>query len=388
MSDAKNTLRLTVENIRAMTAGDELHDHVIKGLSLRKKAAAWSWHLYYRDARGDRRRPKLGEYPSLGLEPAREAAKKLKQAVARGEDPSADKQAAREAMRVRDAATKYLAEHVAGRLEPSSVYLYTHTLNTMCAAIGGLRLAEVTPMDLERAHRRFGGPYAVNNARRIFRAMWRTAADKWRLELPACPVAGTDPNPDVARERIATPAELRAIVAELDRRRVEYPERVALIFCLMFTGARLSELVHARHSQFVEGEHGRRLVLQKHKTSRRTGKPREIEWPAQALAEVAALPLRRDGRVFGQITRHDPAGLWEQVRACHPTTADLTLHDLRRTFASHGDRVGLSLRATGQLLGHASAKTTERYAYLFGDAKAEGAQAIADRVAATLDPGK
>ena len=45
----------------------------------------------------------------------------------------------------------------------------------------------------------------------------------------------------------------------------------------------------------------------------------------------------------------------------------LRIHDLRHSFASFAVADGASLFLVGKLLGHASARTTERYAHLSGD---------------------
>lgn len=46
---------------------------------------------------------------------------------------------------------------------------------------------------------------------------------------------------------------------------------------------------------------------------------------------------------------------------------DLTMHDLRHTFASHAVMSGLNLKVVQRLLGHRSQKTTEMYAHLAPD---------------------
>jgi site-specific recombinase XerD len=55
---------------------------------------------------------------------------------------------------------------------------------------------------------------------------------------------------------------------------------------------------------------------------------------------------------------------------------EVRLHDLRHTYASHAILSGESLPTTGKLLGHASARTTERYAHLDGSALAKAADKV------------
>ena len=381
MSDKNNTVRLTVENIRAMKQGDELLCHVVPGLHARRGANHVSWCVSYRDARGDRRRPTIGRYPALGLEPARAAAKLLLQAVARGEDPSSQRRAERAAPRVRDMIARYKADEMP-TLKPRSRLVYAHALDVFAGAIGAMRAADVTSADVRRALELFGGPYAANNGRRVFRRMWNVARASWRLDLPANPVEGTKANPHRARRRKAGGDEMRRVIEALETLRVEFPAHVACIMCLVYTGARASEMTTATRNELSQDADGARLTKRDHKTAR-MGEDRVIAVPRQALDEIARLPRLASGRIFGPeylaIYR-----VWTKARAT-AGCPDLRLHDLRRTWASHGKSAGMSLHATGELLGHRATQTTAGYAYLFNDAATAGAQAIADSVEATKE---
>ena len=55
----------------------------------------------------------------------------------------------------------------------------------------------------------------------------------------------------------------------------------------------------------------------------------------------------------------------------------MRLHDLRHTYASLAVSQNLSLPIVGALLGHKSAKSTERYAHLYSDVIAEAAMQTA-----------
>lgn len=57
----------------------------------------------------------------------------------------------------------------------------------------------------------------------------------------------------------------------------------------------------------------------------------------------------------------------------------LRIHDLRHSFASFALADGASLYLIGKALGHANARTTERYAHLSGDPLAELVASIGAR---------
>lgn len=62
----------------------------------------------------------------------------------------------------------------------------------------------------------------------------------------------------------------------------------------------------------------------------------------------------------------------------------LRVHDLRHSFASFALADGASLFLIGKALGHASARTTERYAHLSGDPLANLAAGVGAQIAGDL----
>jgi site-specific recombinase XerD len=62
-------------------------------------------------------------------------------------------------------------------------------------------------------------------------------------------------------------------------------------------------------------------------------------------------------------TRCDVYKFWDEVRKT-AKVADVRIHDLRHTFASHLVSSGESLELVGALLGHTDPRTTQRYSHL------------------------
>ncbi len=80
----------------------------------------------------------------------------------------------------------------------------------------------------------------------------------------------------------------------------------------------------------------------------------------------------------------DLRGPWQRVRQA-AGMPELRMHDLRHTFASMGAAGGLSLQLIGGLLGHASIRTTQRYAHLVDAAQRDGVERIGADLARAVE---
>jgi site-specific recombinase XerD len=63
---------------------------------------------------------------------------------------------------------------------------------------------------------------------------------------------------------------------------------------------------------------------------------------------------------------------------------DVSIHDLRHSFASVGVSGGASLPIIGKLLGHAKGSTTEKYSHLAADPVRAVNEAMGNQIAAML----
>ena len=83
--------------------------------------------------------------------------------------------------------------------------------------------------------------------------------------------------------------------------------------------------------------------------------------------------LRGDGHIIG--VRRGFA------RACERAGLEnVRIHDLRHSFASFAIADGATLFLVSKLLGHANARTSERYAHLSGDPLQDAVAAIGERL--------
>ena len=74
-----------------------------------------------------------------------------------------------------------------------------------------------------------------------------------------------------------------------------------------------------------------------------------------------------------------PKRLWDTIRTS-ANCPDLRLHDLRHSFASVAIFQGYIIPQIGELIGHRSEGTTERYAHLMDEAASAAAEIVAGSI--------
>ena len=175
-------------------------------------------------------------------------------------------------------------------------------------------------------------------------------------------------------------AALKARLRELNRR-AEGPFVLAAVRLLIFTGARLGEIL-GLHWQDVDIQRAL-MMLPDSKNGRKT-----IYLNAPALDVLASLP-RLKNNPYVICGERKGAGLvnvqkpWRRLRE-QAGLDDVRLHDLRHSFASVAAAGGLSLPMIGKLLGHRSTLTTQRYAHLADDPARAANEMVAQRIAAAM----
>ena len=382
--------RFTKRTVDALEPHDVAYtefDSEIPGFGCRVyPSGAKSFCLEYRPGAGGRgvnkKRLTLGRFGAMTVAQARQAALIALAEVRLGSDPAAERGRQRASPSVDDLIHAFLERHVSG-LKPKTKEGYSAALAKLRKMHGGLKAISLTREQVAALHRAMKTtPYLGN---------WFLAAVSrlysWSSEQGLLPQ--DFPNParriprfkEWARERFLSRDEFERLGAALRTAPVD-PYAAAAILLLVMTGARVTEILHARWS-WLDIERGL-LNLPDSKTGKKS-----IFINAPALAILKALP-RLEGNPFifpgrrkGLPLAH-LGGPWIAIKQ----TAGLQgvrLHDLRHSFASIGAGASMGLPLIGRLLGHAQASTTARYAHLADDQARRAVETIGATISAAMD---
>ena len=134
---------LSLKAAKELQRGQVIKDHVIRGLELHAYATSKSWLLYYRNRAGDRKRPRLGGFPDLTIEIARDVARQWLEAIALGKDPSDERKGLLAAPTVTQLASKYVVARTKRNKPRTMADIETQLTRHILPEIGSLRVAEI-----------------------------------------------------------------------------------------------------------------------------------------------------------------------------------------------------------------------------------------------------
>ena len=391
-------------------------DAELRGFGLRvEPTATKTFLLRYRlrnaGATGPKRFFTIGRYGPLSVEQARDQAKAVLGAVSLGKDPAADLKRSRDEHSFAAVTELFLSEHVRLKRKAGTYEDYASLLRLYALpSLGKRKITEVTRADLSRLHANLHDrPYRANRLLAVIGSLYSFAESRQIVPEQVNPARRIEKYREDRRERFLSSAELERLGQVLregetvgipwrldtakplskhlprsqNRRTLLPPHVVGAIRLLMFTGARLREVLHLRWEQ-VDLERGL-LLLPDSKTGRKT-----IVLNSAAHSILAGLPRTGEYVIPGKSPdkpRADLSKPWDAVS----TAAGLVgvrLHDLRHTFASIGAGASLGLPIVGKLLGHSQPQTTQRYAHLDADPLRRASQMIGDHLVGALSGSK
>lgn len=406
-----------VDTLKLPTAGETFHwDEGLKGFGVRIKASgAASFICQYRTKHGQTRRMTLAGIGEKTPEEARTLARKTLGAAAEGRDPSAERKASRKAKTFAELAEAYQASPGWERKSAGSQVIDGGRIKRHLLPLIGKRVVEtLRRSDMEKLFRDIrDGKTATTpdtpsgKARGRVRVKGGEGAARRTLALASAilsygvregvitsnPCIGVDTGRDGSREAIVEDVKAygKLFRASADLENEGAPAAaINAIRLIALLGCRRGEITGLRWRSVDLANS--RLVLEphEHKTGHRTGKPKVIVLPAAAVAIIAGLPKADDGDDDDLViqsakdgARIDLKKAWAKVRERAELPANLTLHGLRHSIASHLAMNGASAAEIQAAMGHANIATSVKYVH-FAEARKN---ALAERAAAVAVAG-
>jgi integrase len=355
-------------------------------------------------------------------EKARSEAIEALERIRAGEDPASEKKAGREALTVNELIDAYLTDGPATKpaKRASTWTIDASNLRRHVRPLLGRKTASlVSQADAARAIRDIGegktaadektgprGRARVTGGKGTARRTRITAAAMfaWGVDnglVKGNPFAGVKLAAAPVRERFLSKAEAGALldtIADLQSEKSLSSTFADAVRLLLLTGARKTEILGLKWAEVDVDRQRLCLPPERTKAGGATGERRIIlSPPALALLDSRRSAVdegRREAMAASEAFIEPeyvfPAARGEGhaiglrrafaktcVKAAIP---GVRVHDLRHSFASFAIADGASLFLIGKLLGHASARTTERYAHLSGDPLQDAAAMVGRRI--------
>jgi integrase len=402
-------MKRTVDALEAHADHDVFAwDTELRGFGVRvKPSGVKTFLIQYRNAEGRTRRLVLGRYGALTPEVARDLARKRLTEVAEGEDPSADRHAARDGMTVSQVCDWYIEEAEAGRiLGRKRRPIKASTLHMDCSRIethikpllgsrmvSGLSLHDIERMQADiaagksargrkgRGGRATGGAGVASRTVGTLRGLLGHAA---RLKIVSGnPAEGVRQLAGERRQRRLNADELRHLGKVLREATAEgeHPTGLAAIRLLLLTGFRRMEVLALERRWFSPREHCIRFPDTKGGAQLRViGRAAMDCIEAQPSHDESTFVFPADwgdGHFVGIVRVLD--------RICAKAELDdVTPHVLRHTFASIAGDLGFSELTIAGLLGHSARGVTQGYVHL-DSALIVAADQVAAEIARLVD---
>lgn len=406
--------KLTKSVVDALKPGAERYvtwDAEIKGFGIRVYPNGQKVYLLkYRVGGGRSGRVRwatIGKHGSLTPDQARAIARRWAAEVTEGGDPAGLREERRKAPSVSELLDRYLAEHVKVRNKPRTQAGVSDLVERLIRpALGRFKVADIARADVARFHTGLSvRPVTANRALAAL-SMAFSLAEVWGFRPDnSNPCTRIEKYKEVPRDRYLSTAEfakLGEVLARAEREPLHRhsltgkqsivrpnPEAIRAIRILIFTGMRIGEVLGLRW-EHLDLAHG----VARLPDSKTGKKVVQLPRPAVDLINESERPASGKGFVIRGGRTHDPEealvnykDTWRAVRQ-EAGLGDVRIHDLRHSFASVAAASGASLPIIGALLGHSEAKTTQRYAHLANDPLRQASNAVAARIATSMQAGR
>lgn len=339
-----------------------LYDTEVKKLAVRVTATGARTFYVVKRAGGSMAWVKLGAFPDMTVEQARNAALDVLAEFAGGANPAEARRAYRGEPTLQEVFDDYL-KHKRKKdgtpLAESTKKGYRLIAQGPLSKIMALKLSAVGHERIANLHRKVGAetPFMANRARALVSSLYGYALDR-RMYSGENPAAGVRGYAEPSRDRFAGADELPRLFEAI----AESGQRDFFLLALL-TGARRANLCAMQWADVDLSRAVWRIAMTKN------GTPQNVALSPEA---VAVLKARKEGAgespfVFpgeGK-TGHlvEPKKAWRGILK-RAGLENLRIHDLRRTLGSWQAMTGASMAIIGKSLNHKSQQATAIYARL------------------------
>ncbi|RLK36104.1 tyrosine-type recombinase/integrase [Cupriavidus plantarum] len=303
----------------------------------------------------------IGDYPAVGLQAARERARRYTEIVAQGVSPVADARKDRGAEKISDTVSEFSAIWFAAEISEKSESYSRTTRRALdkdiLPAIGKKRLSDVTPGDVlaicDKIKGR-GSPKMALTTRNVIKRLYEFAvARQMAATNPAHAIAARFIATQESRTRVLSPDEIGIMLRAIYASDIRRPLKLAL-HLLVLTMVRKSELIEATWDQF-DLEHAIWRIPANGMKMRRE------HW---VYLSSQAIEILRELRDIGGATYVFPSTrgrseapiakptLNTAVKSLGLDMEHFVLHDFRRTASTHLHEMGLPSDAIEKALAH------------------------------------
>lgn len=329
-------------------------DIQVPGFGIKVYASGKKTFILRYGTRDHRKEKKIGEYGSLTLEDARKEAWQLRAVAIAGGDPAREEEEEELTdLTFSEWVDRYLEYVKSRKKHPREDIRY---LGSAVELWGDRQLGDIKTDEIEEEVLRIAKSGKQATANRWLASLRACLQRAWRLDKivsnPAMKVKGL-PEPE-PRTRVLSDEEFDRLVKAIDTL-PDVHTRAAFVV-LLETGARLSEVLHAKweHIDFVNASW--------RVPSTKSGKPQTIPLLPDVLAMLKELPRDSVHVIAGKIKdqpRNDLKRPWKTLLEAAGITG-VTIHDLRRTFGLQVSRTS-GLHVASKLLRHSDIRITERH---------------------------
>jgi integrase len=386
--------RLTQELVTSLPADGRdrlVFDSLQSGFGIRVTPAGAKIFVAHVRVGGRLQRTSLGQFPTITVAAARDAARIALRDMRAGRDPklervTRERSAVAGATTVATFAERWLNEVVRPKRKAYTIRDYERLLGQkIIPSLGHLSVQHVTKEDVLQLHLAMKDtPRRANYTVSTFRALMTYAEDCGLRPPLSNPARRVEMYRERARERFLSEDEIGRAADAIDaaeRNGTIGPHAAAGLRLALFTGARSGEITAIQWSHI---DWDRKLIRL---PDSKTNEPRTIHLPEAAVQVLKTTP-RVGSFVIAGVKDDDSyknlSRAWIKTRKLAGLD-DVRLHDLRHSYASLAAGRGISLQMIGKLLGHRVPATTQRYAHLARDAVSAVSEDIGATMVAAMD---